>query len=129
MGRLSMLVCALAPTEERVEWEIAEGVAASESQHELEETFYRIAEQWRAETGFVSSINKAAMHPAYQRIIGMGQTVVPFLLRELKERPDHWFWALTSITGHNPVPAEHAGDMRRMTDAWLEWGTEHGYIV
>jgi hypothetical protein len=45
-------------------------------------------------------------HPAYQRIIEMGQPVMPLIFRELEREPDHWFWALQSITGENPVKLE-----------------------
>jgi hypothetical protein len=56
----------------------------------------------------------------------MGTAVVPHLLRELERRPDHWFWALTAITGADPVKPEDRGKLRKMTDAWLRWGKEQG---
>ena len=65
--------------------------------------FRRLAEQWLRETAHTSSLKKACMHPAYQRIIGMGIVVVPYLLRELEQRPDHWFWALNAITEEDPA--------------------------
>jgi hypothetical protein len=49
----------------------------------LEATFLQLAEQWRQETGMLSVVSKIVMYPAYQRIIGMGQPVVPLILREL----------------------------------------------
>ena len=67
-------------------------------------------------------------HPAYQSIIRMGPAVVPLILRELQREPDYWFWALTAITGENPVPPEDAGDLDRMTDAWLAQGRARGYL-
>jgi hypothetical protein len=69
-----------------------------------------------------------AMHPAYQRIIGMGPRVVPLILRELRRKPDHWFWALTAITGQDPIRPEDAGDILRMTQAWLDFGERQGYL-
>src|SRR5947207_8235307 len=42
------------------------------SAYQLERKFRRLADQWLKETEHVSSITKASMHPAYQRIIGMG---------------------------------------------------------
>ena len=93
----------------------------------LEVTFLQLAEQWRRETGMLSVVSKMAMHPAYQRIIGMGQPVVPLILRELEQGPDHWFWALQAITGDNPVPPEQRGNLAEMAAAWLEWGGGHGY--
>lgn len=67
------------------------------------------------------------MHPAYQRIIGMGDAAVPLILQELERSPDHWFWALNAITGADPVPESRRGVMSEMVKAWLEWGVQHGY--
>ncbi len=93
----------------------------------LEEAFLQLAEQWRRETGMLSVVSKMVIHPAYQRIIGMGQPVVPLLLRELEREPDHWFWALQAITGENPVQPAQRGNLEEMAAAWLGWGREHGY--
>ena len=68
------------------------------------------------------------MHPAYQSIIGMGQDAVPLILDEMSNQPDHWFWALRAITGANPCPPEHVGDVTAMTRDWLSWGRGHHYI-
>lgn len=94
----------------------------------LEQGFRESADRWRRDTAVLSSVTAKAMHPAYQRIIGMGPSVVPMLLRHLEREPDHWFWALTAITGEDPVPAEDAGDLDRMAEAWLRFGREHGYL-
>lgn len=62
----------------------------------------------------------------YQRIIGMGPSVVPLILEELSREPDQWFWALESITEENPVPSEARGSVPQMTEAWLQWGRQQG---
>jgi len=98
-----------------------------ESQVELETEFKKFAEEWRIETGMLSLVTQKSMHQAYQRIIGMGQPVIPLILRDLEQKPDHWFWALRAITGDNPVKPEQRGRMRQMAQAWIEWGKEHGY--
>jgi hypothetical protein len=90
--------------------------------------FYELAETWRQERGATSSLTKMILHPAYQRIIGLGTVVVPLILKELERRPDYWFSALAAITGANPVRVEHRGNLRQMTQAWLQWGKEQGYI-
>lgn len=94
---------------------------------EIETTFTELAEQWQRETGMLSLITKISMHPAYQRIIGMGQPVVPLIMRELEREPDHWFWALSAITGANPVQPEQRGRLKQMAQAWIEWGRANGY--
>ena len=90
------------------------------------EKFYSLAEAWRRDVRLTSSFTEMILHPAYQRIIGMGFETLPFLLRELERKPDHWFWALTAITGVDPVPPEDRGKLRKMVEAWLRWGKEQG---
>ena len=100
---------------------------ASETES-LQQTFDALAKRWREETKVLSSITMKSMHPAYQRIIGMGPQVLPLILRELDREPDHWFWALTAITGEDPVPPEDAGDIEKMTEAWLRLGRRRGLL-
>jgi hypothetical protein len=95
--------------------------------NETEKTFLALAIAWKYGRGPTSSARELAMHPAYQRIIGMGKRVVPFILRELHREPDHWFWALTAITGIDPVPKEARGRIDQMAKIWLEWGRVNGY--
>lgn len=91
--------------------------------------FDRLARKWKSETLFTSAIDDMAMNSNYQQIIGMGPVVVPLILGRLKERPDFWFWALTAITGTNPIPARDLGNIKKMRDAWLGWGRQRGYSV
>jgi hypothetical protein len=93
----------------------------------LEEEFGRLAARWRDETEHLSSTD-VFTHSDYQRIIGLGARVVPLLLRDLATTGAHWFWALRAITGENPVRAEDAGSVRKMTAAWLEWGEERRLV-
>ena len=93
-----------------------------------DEDFQALAERWRRETGMFSSVTKKVDHPAYQRIIAMGATAVPLILRELAHRPGHWFEALRAIVGESPVPADKKGDITKVREAWLEWGRGKGYI-
>ena len=96
--------------------------------NDLKRIFSVLAEEWRRDVIFTSSITDMVMHPAYQRIIGMGPVAVPLLLKELEREPDHWFWALRAITGENPVSPEQRGKLDDMTEAWLSWGREKGYV-
>jgi len=41
-------------------------------------------EQWRRETGMHSSVTKKVQHPAYRKIIDMGEKALPWILRELR---------------------------------------------
>ena len=90
--------------------------------------FAALARIWRKERGVVSSAREMATHPAYLRIIGMGERAVPLILEDLRKKPDHWFVALHAITGANPVPEEARGRLNEMANVWVLWGNEHGYI-
>jgi hypothetical protein len=91
-----------------------------------EELFRQLADQWRKETAHLSMAIKKVMHPAYQRIIGLGPDAIPLILRELQRRPGHWFWALKAITGEDPAQSEST--VSQAAQVWLQWGKEHQYI-
>jgi hypothetical protein len=100
------------------------GEASSET---VVQRFRRLEAIWQAETWYHSNPDKIISHPAFQEIIHMGQVVVPLMLRDLEARPRLWVWALPEITGADPVPEEDAGNIARMSEAWLEWGRRNGY--
>jgi hypothetical protein len=87
----------------------------------LEQRFSRLVSEWRGGTRYSSSTTEIAMHPAYQQIIGMGRAALPLIMKELRTKPDHWFWALKAITGVDPVSSEDRGNIKRMAHAWLDW--------
>ena len=92
--------------------------------------FKYLVSQWRRRRGVTSSTTVMGTCPAYQKIIGMGKTAIPHILREMENEgddPDMWFWALQAITRVDPVPAEDRGDVKRMADAWLSWARKVGY--
>jgi hypothetical protein len=95
---------------------------------ELRRTFKALAEEWREATGGLSSPSQIALHPAYQRIIEMGDQALPLILEELTARGGQWYWALKAIAGGSPVPPEAAGRPKQVKEAWLEWGRANGYI-
>jgi len=93
---------------------------------DIESQFLALAQKWKDETGFHSSLSEKFMHPAYQRIMAMGRPALPFILRDLQQNSGHWFYALRFIVdediavGTKTVPEARA--------AWLEWGYANGYI-
>ena len=90
--------------------------------------FYELKSRWETETAILSSITEIAMHPAYQQIIGMGRDTIPLILAEMNRKPGHWFWALKSISGEDPILPEQRGKVEEMTKAWLNWGREQGFV-
>jgi hypothetical protein len=92
----------------------------------MERRFADLVTWWRRDTEYLSSLTDIINHPAYQAIILMGTPAIPLILRELRERPDHWFTALRAISGNDPVAVKNRGDLDAMTKTWLEWGRARG---
>jgi len=101
----------------------------------LAQAFHEQVECWKHDTGHFSSLTRRIAHPSYLRIIGMAggregrsadRTIERLLLLELQSEPDHWFSALTAITGEDPVRPED--DFDEAVNAWLEWGRKKGII-
>src|SRR4051812_36395557 len=101
--------------------------AGTPTEESVEERFRRLEKTWFNEIGYSSNPNELCSHWAFREIIGMGEAVVPLILRDLEERPRLWVWALPEITGADPVPEDQAGNIAKMSETWLQWGREHGY--
>ena len=100
--------------------------AVSASLKTVEDRFSDLASTWREDRGPHSVMRQLAIHPSYQQIIGLGMEAVPFILAELQRSPDLWFWALSSITGADPVEPSHNGKLRLMADDWFRWAQARG---
>jgi hypothetical protein len=87
--------------------------------------FDKLANEWENETRNISSPKTIVQHPTIRRIIGMGESVVPLILRRMKHHPWFWFGPLMELTREtiDPVTPTMRGDMQQMTEAWLKWGT------
>jgi hypothetical protein len=96
----------------------------SDVRETLEQRFSRLRNEWQTETSHVSSLHKIVMHPAYQRIIGMGPSAVPMMLRDMKKSPEHWLWALNAITEQDPAP--EGANFEQAVQAWIKWGEKKG---
>ena len=98
-----------------------------ETPETLEQEFSQLVKQWRGETGMASFIRQKAMHPAYQKIIGMGKDALPLIFRELRNRGGDWLWALEAIARPKVNPALGTTNFKDAVSAWLKWGEENGY--
>lgn len=100
-------------------WDIGDRAA-------LHQLFDELAARWSRETEFTSVHAIAVRHPAYQQIIEMGQVALPWLLERLRDHPDHWMLALSTIA--NEDPASNAATFGEARELWLAWGREHALI-
>lgn len=107
---------------------MSESVVERSAEADAQDRFPRLTAEWKQESRYLSNTAQMALLRPYQRIIGLGRAALPLILQELQREPDHWFWALEAITDENPVPAEASGDVARMTQAWIEWGKQRGYL-
>src|SRR5437870_4813796 len=97
-------------------------------QSAVAEQFERLAAEWKTATALLSSTTAVVTHPAYRAIIALGPLVVPLLLHDLEREPVHWFEALQALSGEDPVPREHWGNVAVMAADWLAWGRQQGLI-
>ena len=102
--------------------------AREDRRSEIKKRFDRYADDWKIQTAHLSLLSRRVLHPSYKRIIGLGKEALPLILRQLSSRPDHWFWALQSISGEDPVKPEDVGNFDAMRDAWITWGRDRGLV-
>lgn len=100
----------------------------SDTLETLRSEFESLSQEWHRDTDGYSSIQRKISHPAYLKVLSKGSIVVPLILRELSERPGHWFVALELLTGDNPVCPEKNGDMIHATKQWLAYGHQNKLI-
>lgn len=93
----------------------------------IEKQFVELAARWKEETRFASKMKTISEHPAYRKIVAMGDKAVPLILADLEKTGDSWFMALREITGADPVPKENRGKMKETAYAWISWGHARGY--
>jgi hypothetical protein len=84
--------------------------------------------EWMDGVAIISDATQIESHPAYKRIVSMGEDAVPVILRSLEKEPSLLAWALFDITGVNPVQPADYGKIDKITKAWLKWGRENKYI-
>lgn len=84
--------------------------------------------KWLEETMFYSDPERITGNAHYQAIIRMGWDAVPLILEDMQRDPKWWFEALYQITDADPITEDMAGHLPSLTQAWLKWGREHGYL-
>ncbi len=94
---------------------------------ESEAILRSLIDEWRRDTATSSSVRLKTSHPAFHRIVGMGEQSIPIILDQLKKRPSYLFWALSEISGDNAIKPDSIGKVREMIESWLNWGKSRGY--
>lgn len=104
-------------------WRILREVEGDAARFEALQNF------WREDVAGVSDLREIVEHPAYSAIIAMGPGVVPWILRDLAQRPGHWHVALRALTGEQPVSMGDAGRLQAIREQWLAWGRAHQLVA
>ena len=95
---------------------------------DLTHRFRALADKWKADTYYVSSMSILVNHPAYQEIIQMGEKALPLILGELANSPDWWFTALEAIVESPPTLEGSEVNLQEAARVWVDWGKYEGYI-
>lgn len=96
------------------------------SEGEVARLFSELAEEWRESTALESNLERIILNSSYQRIIGLGPEALPYILKDLDETRDHWFWALMAIVGEDRAAGQTS--VGAAVEAWLAWGRSTGIL-
>lgn len=83
--------------------------------------FNLLKENWLKETMLSSDPNEIYQNSNYQKIIALGDKAVPLIFEDWKNSNNHWFHALNTITGKNPVRPENRGRVKLMKKDWIDF--------
>ncbi len=100
----------------------------TEYKSEVRAKFEKLKDQWKRDVLVYSDTSKIVKDDSYISIIALGPSVIPLILAELRDEPDHWSYALEKLTDENPVDEESYGNLTAIRDAWLEWGTRNDLL-
>ncbi|MEI6622372.1 MAG: hypothetical protein WCP28_10740 [Actinomycetes bacterium] len=88
--------------------------------------FVALAHQWRSATCGGARAWDSYTHLTYQKIIGLGPQALPLLLRDSKENPMDWLWALVAIVGQDIAAGVETIEEAART--WRMWAVHEGII-
>ena len=98
----------------------------------FEENFNQLVDNWYNETCYCSDPDNTINNHNCQKIIAMGDVVVPLILYKLKNDDPQclfgFFEVLHIISGEWPAPEEYAGYYSKIKDCWIKWGQDKGLI-
>jgi len=95
----------------------------------LSPRFHRLALEWEQATLNASSPDTITAHPAFRRIVSLGDAAIPLALARLRQNPGDWPLVLRHLAGMSPVAEADRGNMPKMVKAWIAWGKANGHIA
>lgn len=103
-------------------WRRWESVAAPK---EISEKFEQLKKMWIADTAMLSNPRLKYENKNYKEIIKLDSFILPYIIQDLTENNNDWFFALNQITNENPIKEEHQGYYDLMKQDWLDWAEQN----
>ena len=99
----------------------------------LNERYRELKNKLEEETALSSFLQDTTDNSGYKEIVGMGISVLPVILQDLRRQPSWIVLAVYEIRSEEIPVAEAEGgfgklDLNSMVDETLKWGEEQGYI-
>lgn len=95
--------------------------------NQYKEEFERLVKEWVSAIRYKSIESQQVNHPAFFRIIAIGDKVKPSVFEEFSKRPFvAWLRALPAIIGVDI--ASEAENFPEAVRLWIEWGKENDYL-
>lgn len=89
--------------------------------------FEKLVETWENAIKYQSLESQQIRHPAFLRIVAIGNKFLPQIFERFSRRPFlAWFRALEAITGEDP--AATAESVEEAIENWKEWGRINNYL-
>ncbi len=94
----------------------------------LRKQFEAHVTRWRQNTADLSRVQAIVADSNYLAIATLGQSALPLILVELRDRGGYWFPLLEALTGESPETDVERKTRAGMREAWLRWGRARGYL-
>ena len=98
----------------------------SPSKDDFVKSFYAVLDRWERETSSFSDPDKIRAHPSYAALVTHVNLAFPLIMSELHRRPSFLVWVLVDAFSDRMDAPKMNGNLRKITDAWLSWGVNHG---
>ena len=91
---------------------------------EDEDVYIAAADEWEEHQRLLSWHD--TKHPAFLRIVALGEVAIPFILRDIEHEPDWIVIALRKIVPDGPELSDVAGRIGPICERWLDWARSRG---
>ncbi|MXX01848.1 MAG: hypothetical protein F4Z79_09585 [Acidimicrobiia bacterium] len=94
---------------------------------EIRIRFRHLFDVWDKETVMCSFPHQIYNHWAYEKIVGLGEPAIPYMLGELQRGNPDIVRALRTISGESLFQGQGL-TTEEIMDTWLAWGEAKGHV-